>query len=251
MSSILEDQGRSDLPSWLAVLLPADECSLEPLFLGSDILTWHVNLEFVPWTAPTSSPKLPWSETYGKALMARDDGSSTVGEIELVRRFREAGWQAGWVDTWGKAPQMWAEWIVTPESLPLALATPYRAITDAVNPRGGGRPDIVAWREGSLASAVFVESKGAKEKILPDQEMWFRCGQQRRGIAQSARDREMAQVEGVSPLLPGPFTNKRSVQSSIAGKVPPPALPFVSGSKSAPHCGQRHRLPSTKRSSAG
>jgi hypothetical protein len=174
MSSILEDQGKSDLPSWLAVLLPADECRLEPLLTGSDILTWHVNLELVPWTPSPSSPNLPWSETYGKALMARD-GSWTVGEIELVRRFRDAGWHAGWVDTFGKAPQKWAEWILTPESLPPALATPSRAITDAVNPGGGGRPDVVAWREGSLASAVFVESKGANERILPDQEKWFRA----------------------------------------------------------------------------
>jgi VRR-NUC domain len=38
----------------------------------------------------------------------------------------------------------------------------------------GGSPDIIAWREGSIASAVFVESKMVKEAIRPDQEKWFR-----------------------------------------------------------------------------
>jgi hypothetical protein len=106
--------------------------------------------------------------------MALDNGSLTVGEIEIVRRFRKAGWQAGWVDTWGKAPQKWAEWIVTPESLPLPLGSSYRVISNAVGPDGGGSPDIIAWREGSIASAVFVESKMVKEAIRPDQEKWFR-----------------------------------------------------------------------------
>jgi hypothetical protein len=131
-------------------------------------------LEFVPWIPPLSSPKLPWSETYGKALMAGHDGTWTVAEVELVvRRFRQAGWQAGWVDTWRKAPQKWSEWIVTPELLPLPLGSSYRAISNAVGPDGGGSPDIIAWRDGSITNAVFVESK-VKDKVLLDQEQWFR-----------------------------------------------------------------------------
>jgi hypothetical protein len=91
MLSIFEGQGRSDCPSWLAVLGPVGECHLEPVIPGGDILVWHANLEFVPWIPPLPSPKPPWSETYGKTLMAGDDGSWTVAEIELVRRFRKAG----------------------------------------------------------------------------------------------------------------------------------------------------------------
>lgn len=173
MLSIFEGQGRSDCPSWLAVLGPVGECHLEPVIPGSDILVWHANLEFVRWIPPLSSPKPPWSETYGKTLMARDDGPWTVAEIELVRRFRKAGWQAGWVDTWGKAPQKWSEWIVTPESLPLPLGSSYRVTSNAVGPDGGGSPDVIAWREDSIASAVFIESK-MEDAIRPDQEKWFR-----------------------------------------------------------------------------
>jgi hypothetical protein len=143
---------------------------ISPLFR---LAAWHADLEFVPWIPPASSPKPQRSETYGKTLMAGDNSSLTVGEIELVRRFRQAGWQAGWVDTYGRAPQKWAEWIVTRESLPLPLGSSYRAISDAVDPEGGGRPDVIAWREGSIASAVFIESK-MKDAIRPDQEKWFR-----------------------------------------------------------------------------
>ncbi len=171
--SIFEGQGRSSCPSWLAVIRPISQCRLAPLLPGSDILAWHATLEFVPWIPPQPSSKPTWSETYGKTLMSGDDGSWTVAEIELVRRFRKAGWQAGWVDTFGNAPQEWGRWLVTPDSLPLPLGTPYRVITNAVDPDGGGSPDVVAWREGSIASAVFVESK-MKDAIRPDQEKWFR-----------------------------------------------------------------------------
>jgi hypothetical protein len=173
MLSNLEGQGESESPSWLAFLRPVSECRLEPVRPGSDILVWHANLEFVPWIPPLSSPKPLRSETYGKTLMALDDGSWTVAEIELVRRFRKAGWQAAWVDTFGNAPREWDKWLVTPNSLPLPLGSSYRVITNAVDPDGGGSPDIIAWRDGSLATAVFVESKRVKEKVLPNQEKWF------------------------------------------------------------------------------
>ena len=91
-----------------------------------------------------------------------------------MQRFRKADWQAGWVDTYGKAPRNWAEWIVKPELLPLPLRTIYKAITDSVDPKDAGSPDIIAWRDGTLANAVFVESKALKEKMRPKQVKWFR-----------------------------------------------------------------------------
>ncbi|MGA8443438.1 MAG: hypothetical protein WB762_13530 [Candidatus Sulfotelmatobacter sp.] len=46
-------------------------------------------------------------------------------------------------------------------------------LTSAVDPDGSGSPDIIAWRDGSLADAVFVESK-VKDEVLLNQEKWFR-----------------------------------------------------------------------------
>ncbi len=102
-------------------------------------------------------PTLPWSVTYGKPQIAREDGTWTVAEIELVRRLREAGWRAGWVDTFASAPKAWAQWLVRPSALPSALRASYEASTSAAARGRGGKPDIVAWRGETLAEATFVE----------------------------------------------------------------------------------------------
>ena len=41
----------------------------------------------------------------------------------------------------------------------------------------------MAWRDGSSASAVFVESK-VKDKVLRDQEQWF-CEAENAGVSQN------------------------------------------------------------------
>jgi hypothetical protein len=87
----------------------------------------------------------------------------------------------GGVDTFGNAPREWDKWLVIPDSLPLPLGTPYRVITNAVDPDGGGPPDIIAWRDGSSASAVSVESK-VKDKVLREQEQWF-CEAENAGVS--------------------------------------------------------------------
>jgi VRR-NUC domain len=161
-------------PLWLSILKPV-ECRLEPLMRGSDMLAWHATLAFTRWSLPQGASKLPWSVTYGKTQIARDDGTWTVAEIELVRRLRDAGWRAGWVDTFGSAPHLWTEWLVKPNSLPLPMRASYEAITRAAGSTGGGKPDIVAWQGESLADAVFVEYKGPNDKVLPGQDIWFRA----------------------------------------------------------------------------
>ena len=110
------------------------------------------------------------------------DGNWTVAEIELVRRLRDAGWHAGWVDTFGSAPKEWAEWLVKPSALPSALSHFISEIERATG-RNGGKPDVVAWRGNSLAEAVFLEYKGPTDKINQKQVEWlqaaFRAGMSR------------------------------------------------------------------------
>jgi hypothetical protein len=98
-----------------------------------------------------------------------------VAEIELVQRLREAGWQAGWVNTFGGAPRTWDEWLVTPSSLPSQLRASYESITADVAGGARGRPDIIAWRGESLAEAVFVEYKGPSDRIRSGQDAWLRA----------------------------------------------------------------------------
>jgi hypothetical protein len=135
--------------------------------------------------------------------MVSADGSWTVAEIELVRRFREAQWQAFWVDTYGKAPREWAQWIIKPElrdSLPEPLGSKYRDITNAVNVRGKGRPDIIAWPRESVARVVLVESE-MRDRISYDQENWFRRALQ----AGFSRDQLAIAKWHESKLRPAPF----------------------------------------------
>ena len=161
-------------PPWLSAIRPIVPCSLEPLKLGTDLLAWHVTLGFAYWIPQPGVEKPPRSETYGKTLIVSPDGTWTVAEIELVRRMRESGWQAGGVDTFGSAPKKWVEWIVEPTSLPSPLRESYQTITWAAGRNGGGKPDIVAWRGESLADAVFLEYKGPKDRVRGGQDAWFR-----------------------------------------------------------------------------
>jgi hypothetical protein len=175
LSPILVEDSETSAPLWLSVLEPVGQCLLKPLIPGNNVLAWHANLAFTRWSPPPGASKLSWSVTYGKTQIACDDGTRTVAEIELVRRLREAGWRAGWVDTFGSAPHVWNEWLVKPNSLPLPLRASYEAITRAAGSTGGGKPDIVAWQGESLADAVFVEYKGPSDRVRPGQDIWFRA----------------------------------------------------------------------------
>ncbi len=104
-------------PPWLSALLPITTCRLEPLKRGSDVVVWHATLNFKHWSPAPNIPPPTRNETYGKTLITRVDGNWTVAEIELVQRLRDAGWHAGWVDTFGSAPKEWAKWLVKPSAL--------------------------------------------------------------------------------------------------------------------------------------
>jgi hypothetical protein len=121
-----------------------------------------------------NTPAPTKKETYGKTLITRNDGNWTVAEIELVRRLRDAGWDAGWVDTFGSAPKEWDEWIVNLDSLPSALRY-FLNDTDRITGRNGGKPDVMAWRNNSLEETVFIEYKGPRDRIHQGQIKWLQA----------------------------------------------------------------------------
>lgn len=144
---------------------------------------WHVTLDFRDWEESLDVPKLTkrerYKQFYNKTRIVGDDGQLSVGEIELVRRLRAAGYQAGWVDTFGGAPDAWAKWILRPERFPKWLRDANNNIRELLksdrNDKTDGMPDVVAWTEDKLTAARFVEYKGLKDTIRKTQEPWIRA----------------------------------------------------------------------------
>jgi VRR-NUC domain len=162
-------------PGWLDDLRPVAEPRLEPLARGSGVLAWHATVAFRRWLSPPGAPKPAWAETYGKAQILSGDGVRSVAEIELTRRLREAGWQGGWMDTFGSAPRGWREWLVEPGALPAPVRDVMKRVAATLGTAGAGRPDLVAWRGSTLGEAVFVEYKGPSDRIRPGQDAWYRA----------------------------------------------------------------------------
>lgn len=163
-------------PEWIRLLRPITTPVLQPIVPGSEAIAWSVEVHFERWTPPPGVEPPPRSETYGKTLVVGDNGDRSVAEIELVCRMREGGWQAGWVDTFGSAPRIWASWLVDPGELPTALRRSYRAITnDTGRTGGGGQPDVIAWRGDTLQDCAVIEYKGPSDRILPGQDAWLQA----------------------------------------------------------------------------
>ena len=161
------------VPDWLQLVRPVSDPRLQPIVPSSRSSCWYVEVEFQRHRLPPGATKPPWGETYGKTQIVGDDGQWSVAEIELVRRFRAAGWSAGWIDTFGSAPSRWSSWLVDPGELPTLLRRSFNAITDDASVTGGGMPDVIGWRGDTLSDAVFVEYKGPSDRIRPGQDAWL------------------------------------------------------------------------------
>lgn len=165
----------SSEPLWLADLRPVERPQLRPLATNPSVLAWHATVAFQRWMPAPGAPKSLWAETYGKTQIVSGDGARSVAEIELTCRLREAGWNAGWMDTFGSAPGAWAKWLVKPSALPALLRDTLERIGSDRKTGGYGQPDLVAWRGSSLGEAVFVEYKGPSDRIRPKQDSWYRA----------------------------------------------------------------------------
>jgi hypothetical protein len=148
---------------------------------------WTAYLTFPAWLGGDPA-SLSWKDNYGKSgnIVADGQGEMSFAEVELVKRLRESGWEAGWLDNFGHAPRRWRDWLVTVfdrppdkdpvQSLPPHVRRRFLAFENAINrvrpkPSTRGRPDIVAWRTGQYS---YIESKGPRDAINDDQELWAR-----------------------------------------------------------------------------
>jgi hypothetical protein len=85
--------------------------------------------------------------------------------VEIVKRLREAGWNAWWVQAFRCGRARWASFISDgPE-----LSEVVRRI-QAKAGQGVGHPDVIAWRGDRV---VAIESKSPTDALRPSQIEWF------------------------------------------------------------------------------
>lgn len=168
------------LPDWVRNLPSPRETA--PTAATWEGQSWRITTYQVPFRAmyPTRSVvewRAHWPEEYGKPMLIPEDGDGpSVGEFEVVKAMRAAGWSASWTDAFGSAPEWMREW-KEPEP-PSWVMRRVREIQHAV-PRA--KPwDVWAWRGKDEVS--FIEFKGLAEK-LTDAELRFLYGAMKTGGA--------------------------------------------------------------------
>ncbi|GLC27764.1 VRR-NUC domain-containing protein [Roseisolibacter agri] len=183
--------GASDggVPSWLDVLEPLSVPYRSHLSQGSDLLTWHLEAQFrafhvtADWQARWEHAAAAAADTWNKRplLAGTDSGCPySCGEVELVARFRTAGYTAYWISEWSGFPHVpsWQPFCIKRSELRERLPNVWehdRALRsrfpDLDLGPSGGHPDVVAWRPGATEFR-FVEYKGPGDSIRPKQAAW-------------------------------------------------------------------------------
>jgi hypothetical protein len=178
----------SELPV-VRALRPVRPPYLERLSDHSDLVVWHVDVEFQEWPIPPTLAER-WSdkdanvaETWQKRPLAVGVDSGCVyscGEVEIAARLRKAGCEAYWISEWSGFPHV-AEWerycIKRSEFRRRApalwqydqdLRTDSRSASRGLG-SSGGHPDVACITpEGN----IYLEYKGPADSIKPKQNSW-------------------------------------------------------------------------------
>lgn len=180
----------AELP-WVKALRPTGEPYIARLSDHSDLMVWHVDVEFRQWVIPEEQSER-WldsrtnaEETWRKRPLVLGEDSRceySCGEVELAARLRTAGYQAFWISEWSGFSHVrcWEPFCVKRSELavraPAVCARNERLRAEAaeigiVLGRSGGHPDIAALREGS-SRIVYMEYKGPRDSIKSKQNAW-------------------------------------------------------------------------------
>ena len=146
-------------------------------------LVTHFEIPYRKW----DGPKLAWAEDFGKGkgqVYARDpqENPRSCNEVEVVRLLRRVREHAVWISCYrpDQVPALGRPYAIAPEDAPGWLRALDAEIRAATGHRQGGIPDVVAWDDVEpLASALFVECKGATESFKEGQEDWVSAALER------------------------------------------------------------------------
>jgi VRR-NUC domain len=156
---------------------------------GHPLLVEHFTFNFRHWDGEIG----PWHEHFGKARgqVYSLDGADPVrscNEVEVAKRLRTIRQHAYWFSQYQPSlvPDIWRPWVRSlGAQSPDWLTDLDRRLRQCMRSRRGGMPDVVAWdEEAPLATALFVECKGAKEHFSEAQEDWVAAAHEH-GIAVS------------------------------------------------------------------
>lgn len=138
----------------------------------------HLELPLERWDGPIGD----WAEHFGKGRgqVKSLDGAAPLRsctEVETAKRLRLVRDHAFWFNNYAsdKFPDLWRAWTKQPHDEPAEwLGDLDAAIRRRVASKRGGLPDVVAWNdERPLATAIFMECKGPRERIGANQEDWL------------------------------------------------------------------------------
>lgn len=148
-----------DIPDWVARLgaAPSNTTPAEWSRWRAEVTTYSVTFDAMFPKRSAQERRDNWSEDYGKVILrSRAAGDRSVPEIEVVEGSRASGWDAVWLDTFGKTPGWMKPW--TRGRIPPNVADALKLVR-AASPEA--RPwDVLAWRG---AEVRFVECKGVTE----------------------------------------------------------------------------------------
>jgi hypothetical protein len=146
---------------WIADLRPE---SVGTRDLLPDMAVAIARLRFSPWVGPPLTMAEDCNKRGGR--LVGDAGELSCAEVEIVKRFREAGWQAAWIQAFRCGHRLWSAYIGEPLKMPEVVQRIQR-----IAGTGGGHPDIVAWKANRV---VFIESKGPGDSVKASQAEWFK-----------------------------------------------------------------------------
>lgn len=138
--------------------------ALEASEAGTIALGTHrvrmLELRLAPWTGPRPD-SLPGDCRKRGGLVIGAAGEMSCTEVDVVRRLRAAGWEAGWVQGFPCGRPRWSRWIW--QELPAPVDAVNHRVQEALGGRGpsrSGHPDVAAMAGGR---PVYVECKVADE----------------------------------------------------------------------------------------
>lgn len=135
-------------------------------------------LQFEAWKG------VPVRESFGGKAVLQMGGRPMFAELVILQHFSEAGWEARWVETYGRGNKepiclsAWADDIYKNQVHdPIAdesILNTLKGIAKLNGNKYAGCWDILAWKGKDL---VFAESKRRKkDRLRPSQNSWLAAG---------------------------------------------------------------------------